>query len=183
MSWSRSAALALLSLTVPPTLAPVDEEPVPRGISTVSGPVAASWTRKTAHVEALRVRLSGLGARTHRNWVLFRLPFDSRQLDRVRFVRFAPHASAPTDVGAFRIGSVCVRIPPNGDVSSWARYTVSGISRTEEFRFHPTPASDDPTIVAINVPTRVANYVACGWDRGHLDDPATWSLDLSWEER
>lgn len=152
-------------------------------MSNLDGPLASEWTKKTAHVDASRVRLNGLGARTHRNWVLFRLPFDSRQRDRIRALRFAPHATARTDVGAVRVGSVCLRIPSAGTVATWSRYTVSGISRTEEFRFHPTPPTDDPTIVAINIPTRVANYVACGWDEGHLVDPATWSIDISWEER
>jgi hypothetical protein len=184
MTLSRSAALALLSLaTVPPTLAPIPDEPLPRGVSTITGPKAETWTKKTAHVEALRVRLGGLGARTHKNWVLFRLPFDSRQWDRVRYLRFAPHATAPTDVGAFLLGNICVRIPSAGSVATWTRYTVSGMGWTLELHTHPTPATDDPTIVAINIPTRVANYVACGWDHGHLDDPSTWSLDLSWEER
>jgi hypothetical protein len=183
MRWSRNAALAFLSLTVPPVLPPLAEEPLPRGVSNVEGPLAAEWTTRRAHVGASRVRLLGLGARTHRNWVLFRLPFDSRQRDRIRSVRFAPHATAPTDVGALSVGSLCIRIPSAGDVATWERYTVSGISRTREFRFHPTPPTDDPTIVAINVPTRVANYVACGWDQGHLDDPQTWSIDLTWEER
>src|SRR5262245_37422350 len=105
MTLSRSAALALLSLTVPPTLPPIPDEPLSRGVSTITGPKAETWTKKTAHLEALRVRLGGLGVRTHRNWVLFRLPFDSRQWDRVRSIRFAPHATAPTDVGAFRLGS------------------------------------------------------------------------------
>ena len=183
MSWSRSAALALLSLTVPPAMPSPRATPLPPGETTIKGPIAASWTHRTARLSAVQVRLNGLGARTHANWVLFRLPFDANQKDRIRSLRFAPDAAWRTDVGALRVGSVCAEIPPSGTVRSWAIYTASGIGRTERFAWHPAPPTSDPTIVGINVPTRVANFSACGWDDGRLRDPQTWTLEVSWDER
>jgi hypothetical protein len=129
------------------------------------------------------VRLNGLGARTHANWVLFRLPFDTTRHDRVRAVRFRPTSAATTAVGALRVGSACVTIPASGEVGEWTVYTVSGIGSTVRFARHPAPPTDDPTILGINVPTRVANYVACGRDGGRLREPETWGLDVAWEER
>jgi hypothetical protein len=159
------------------------ESPIPPGQSSLEGPLAAEWTRKTATVTALRVRLNAIGMRTHANWVLFRLPFDASQLKRLRRVRFRPSASVDTDVGALSIGSVCLPIPSSGPVDDWAPYTVSGIGGTDRYRVHPAPPTDDPTIFAINVPTRVANFTACGWDGGALRDPSRWTLDVTWEER
>jgi len=187
MSWVRSVGLSLLScLAIPPNQQIPLEEPLPRGVSLVpmdAPPPDATWTRKSITVTASRVRLNGLGAKTHANWILFRLPFDSRQKTRVRHVAFTPHASAPTEVGALRVGSVCTSVSPYGDVGDWALYTVSGIAGTQRFGWHIAPPTTDPTIVGINVPTRVANYVACGRDGGRLRDPATWTLEISWEER
>jgi hypothetical protein len=128
------------------------------------------------------VRLNATGARTHANWVLFRLPFDSTQRDRIRRVMIHATASVDTDVAALLLGSVCLPFPTSGDVSHWSSYSVGGMWPMLPFRLHGQPASDDPTIVAINVPTRVANYVACGGD-DRLRDPATWTIDIIWEER
>ena len=127
--------------------------------------------------------MNGLGARTHANWVLFRLPFDATQRQRIRRVQFTTSSLAETEVGALRIGSVCLKIPPSGAVESWALYTASGIGRTERYGWHPSPPTDDPTIAGINVPTRVANYAACGWDDGRLYTPESWGLQVDWEER
>jgi hypothetical protein len=182
MTWSRSAALALLSLTLPPNLQTPVEEPLPHGVTAVVGPLSETWTRKKTSVTALRVRLNGLGVKTHANWVLFRLPFDARQRDRVRSVVFTPHVDAPTSVGALRIGSVCSLIPAYGDVGDWTLFTASGIGDTERFYWHPVVPTTDPTILGINVPTRVANYVACGRDE-RLRNPQIWMLDISWEVR
>ncbi|MDF2693719.1 MAG: hypothetical protein K0S65_2102, partial [Labilithrix sp.] len=135
-----------------------------------------------AQVRGSRVRLNGLGARTHANWVLFRLPFDASQWQRVRSVRFHARSLARTEVGALRLGSVCVPFPSDGGVDRWALYTVSGIGRTERYFWHPSPPTDDPTIAGLNVPTRVANYVACGQDDA-LRDPENWTLEIAWEER
>jgi hypothetical protein len=183
MSWSRIAFLALLSLTVPPTVQPAPEDPLPRGELRPDGAIASTWTKRTAHVRASRVRLNGLGAKTHANWVLFQLPFDSTRHQRIRSVMLTPSVRSRTDVGAIRIGSICVRMPPGGGVREWTLYTVGEIGRTERFYWHPVRPTDDPTILGLNVPTRVANYVACGWDEGHLLDPDAWSVDISWEER
>jgi hypothetical protein len=71
----------------------------------------------------------------------------------------------------------------NGGVEAWARYTASGIGWSEQFRWHFAAPTTDPTILGLNVPTRVANYAACGWDDGKLRDPSSWSLDIAWEER
>lgn len=183
MRWSQVPLLVLLSLTVPPTVQPEPQAPLPPGETHPDGPLAESWIAKSAHVRGSRVRLNGLGARTHANWVLFRLPFDTTQHRRLRSVRFRPSSRSRTAVGAFRIGSVCVTVPPAGGVEDWSLYTVSGIGYTRRFRWHPLPPTDDPTILGINVPTRVANYVACGWDEGHLHEPEEWELDITWEER
>jgi hypothetical protein len=187
MGWLlRSVGLALLSFTLPPNLQIPTEDPLPRGVSSIPNTAPYDgyiWISKTTTVSASRVRLNGLGAKTHANWVLFRLPFDSRQRDRVRSVHFEPHASVDTHVGALLFGSVCTSIPPYGDVSDWSLYTVSGIGRTLRYAWHIAPPTTDPTIVGINVPTRVANYAACGRDDGRLHELDTWTLDISWEER
>jgi hypothetical protein len=183
MSWSRIAFLALLSLTVPPTAQLPHEEPLPAGELRPDGDMAERWTHRTTEVRGVRVRLNGLGARTHANWVLFRLPFDATQRQRLRAVRFSAGSRAPSAVGALRIGSVCMTIPSSGGVDAWSLYTMSGVGRTERYRWHPSPPTDDPTIVGLNVPTRVANYVACGWGEGYLRDPENWSLQIDWEER
>ncbi len=181
---SRIPLLFLLSLTVSPGLPPRGEEPpIPRGVPSPDGPPSEGWTPRAARVQALRVRLNGLGARTHANWVLFRLPFDTTRKDRIRSVRYRPSCRSRTDVGALRIGSVCVQFRPAGSVESWTLYTVGGVGNTRRFAWHPSPPTDDPTLLGINVPTRVANHVACGRDEGNLLDPAEWTLDVTWEER
>ncbi|HVJ93967.1 MAG TPA: hypothetical protein VM580_29460, partial [Labilithrix sp.] len=127
--------------------------------------------------------LNKLGARTHGNWAMFRLPFDANRLGRLRAVRFTPSNAAPTDVGSIRIGSVCLPSPSTGSIESWTLYTTSGVGYTRRYERHPAPPTSDPTIASINVPTRVANYVACGWDAGRLRDPDHWKLRIDWEER
>ncbi|MBX3252435.1 MAG: hypothetical protein KF901_35000, partial [Myxococcales bacterium] len=105
------------------------------------------------------------------------------QAKRVRDVRFSAESASRTDVGALRVGSICFPFPSDGSVERWALYTTSGVGRTEQFRWHPSPPTNDPTIAGINVPTRVANHVACGRDDGHLRDPENWTLTVDWEER
>lgn len=184
MEWLRAAGLAALSLTVAPARDPRPyEEPLPKVDLALPGPPGDVWVEKHAHSAALRVRLNGLGARTHANWVLFRLPFDASQTKRLRHVRFEIRSSSRTDVGAVMLGSVCADFPSRGGIASWTSYTTSGIGRTQRFRWHPDPPTADPTILGLNVPTRVANYVACGWDQGDLTAPSDWSLDVTWEER
>jgi hypothetical protein len=173
----------LVALTLPPNQVIPPEEPLPLGEERPSGPLASEWTKMSAIVHGSRVRLNGLGARTHANWVLFRLPFDANQHQRVRSVRFDARSATRTDVGALRLGSVCVPVPSDGSVDRWAIYTASGIGHTERYRWHPAPPTQDPTIAGINVPTRVANWVACGQDTGHLRDPENWTLEVTWEER
>lgn len=184
MEWLRPIGLAVLSLTIAPTReAQPWEEPIPVVDLKLPEPRGPEWVKMSAHSAALRVRLNGLGARTHANWVLFRLPFDADQKDRIRRVKYTISAKSKTEVGALMIGSVCTRFPTSGGAGSWTSYTSSGIARTMHFDWHPHPPSDDPTILGLNVPTRVANYVACGWDEGHLTDPEDWSIDISWEQR
>lgn len=183
MRWSRVPQLFVLSLTVPPTVEAPLEAPLPVGESRPKGPLADTWTLKSAHLRASRVRLNGLGARTHANWVFFQLPFDTTQRQRVRSVRFRPSSRSPTAVGAIRLGSVCITVPPNGGVEDWTSYTAGGIGLTARFSWHPAPPTSDPTVLGINIPTRVANYAACGWDEGHLREPEDWTLDVTWEER
>jgi hypothetical protein len=182
---ARFAALgfALYSLLIGEAVPLPAEAPLPRVDLRDTGPLAAEWRAHHASVSAEVVHLNGLGVRTHANWVLFRLPFDTRQRDRIRNVRFAPTAKAPTEVGAIRVGGgICVTTRPSGQVQDWAEYTTSGIGGTHHFAHHPAPPTDDPTIYGINVPTRVANHVACGRD-DRLRDPSQWQLDIDWEAR
>lgn len=184
MEWLRAGGLALLSLTIAPAReAQPYEEPLPRVDLRLPDPPGDVWVKKRAHSKAIRVKLNGLGARTHANWVLFRLPFDASQRSRLRNVHYEIDAKSQTEVGALLIGSICTRFPTYGGAGSWTSYTSSGVARTMHFDWHPAPPTDDPTILGLNVPTRVANYVACGWDEGHLTDPEDWSIDISWEQR
>jgi hypothetical protein len=182
MTWSRGLLWTLLSFTVPPTMQPPPMAPIPPGLTRLEGPLRPTWTKQRARIAASRVRLNGLGARTHANWILFQLPFASTQRERVRGVEFHVSASSPTDVGALRIGSVCVQVPASDSVDVWAKYTISGVGWTDRFAWHMAPPTSDPTVLGINVPTRVANWVACGRD-DTLRDPATWVLEVTWEER
>jgi hypothetical protein len=183
MTLLRGIGLALLALTVPPATEPRPEEPLAVGDVRPDGPLADHWTPRHATLTAIRVRLNGLGARTHANWVLFRLPFDATQQQRLRNVRFRLSSVARTDVGKLRIGSVCIDFPSAGDLRYWALYTASGIARTEEYRWHPLAPTKDPTILGVNVPTRLANYVACSHGESALREAENWSLRVDWEER
>jgi hypothetical protein len=181
--WRRRVALAVLSLSLPPGLPGAVSGPLTEGVSEgLTGPLAASWTARSTDVTAVVVRLNGLGARTHANWVLYRLPFSTTQTNRIRSVRFTPGVRRPSDVGALRIGSVCIEVPSSGGIDNWSSYTVSGVGYTERYRWHVAPPTDDPTILGLNVPTRVANFVACGGDDA-LRAPETWTLHIEWEER
>lgn len=174
-----------LGLTLPPGLPPIDDPPIPPGAATnLEGPARATWSeKKTARIKAMRVRLNGYGARTHNNWVFFRLPFSTESYARVK-ATFAATSDANTDVGALRVGSICVPFKSSGGVDNWSLYTTSGIGHTERYRAHIRAPTHDPTILAINVPTRVANYVACGRDEGNrLLDPNNWTLTVEWQER
>ena len=181
MAWQQSVLGVVFAMLIPVS-APQSPEPLPRGSPWPSGPRAESWTRRTSRIAAIQVRLGGLGARTHANWILFRLPFDTTALDRIRHVRFTVAATAETNVGALRIGSVCTPIRAYGPVESWTQYTMGGISGTDDFGDHATAPTADPTLFGIAVPTRVANYVACGRDAGRLEQPGTWHLEVTWEE-
>src|SRR5690242_11277631 len=97
----------LFSLAIPAGAPPSRPPPLPRGEPTPLGPLRESWTRKTTRLTASQVGLSGVGVRTHANWILFRLPFDATATDRVRNVRFTPTASTDTNVAALQLGSVC----------------------------------------------------------------------------
>jgi len=181
MAWQQSALGVAFALLIPAN-APRSPEPLPRGEPTPSGPRAETWTRKTSRLVATQVRLGGLGARTHANWILFRLPFDTTALDRIRHVRFTVAATAETNVGALRIGSVCTPMRAYGPVESWTQYTMGGIGGTDDFGDHATAPTHDPTVFGIAVPTRVANYVACGRDGGRLTETTTWHLEIAWDE-
>lgn len=184
MKWSQIALQLLLSLTAAPGLeARESSVATSRPERTPEGPISATWVAKHARLKAQIVRLRGIGVRTHANWVLFQLPFDTTKRDRVRSVSFRPSSATPTEVGALRIGSVCVNVRPAGEVEEWARYTVGGIGYTLRFSWHPGPPTTDPSMLGINVPTRVANYSACDLDDGHLKDAENWSLEVDWEER
>lgn len=183
----RTLALALLSFSVAPA-ADVFEPPLPPGDARREGPTADRWEPRSARLTAAQVRLNSFGVRTHTNWILFRLPFATNQYDRIRNVRYRTSAGVPTDVGELRVGSVCVDVSTLGPVSSWALYNEGGMGwsasgRTLHFGEHARPpVHHDPTVLAINVPTRVANYAACH-EAAAMKDPETWVLDVTWEER
>ena len=157
---------------------------LPRARPPFRGPPSGEWTRKSVVVTAVRTDLDTVGAHTHANWVFFRLPFDTTDTDRVRDVRVTASAMTDPDVSAIRVGTACAPYKRYGPIGTWALYTVGAVGPTLSFGGHSSPPSDDPTIVGLNVPSRVANYVACGWEKSEaLRDPATWHLDASWEER
>lgn len=185
MSWLRAGLLALLSLTIGPTreARPFDEPLARPDLRRPESPIGAPWLRRHERITAARVRLNGLGARTHANWVLWRLPFDVTDRDHIRGIDFTISSRERTDVAALIVGSICADFPTRGGIEEWSSYTTNGIAWTQRFGWHGAPPSDDPTILGLNVPTRVANYVACGWDHGALKDPEAWFLDLSWDER
>jgi hypothetical protein len=173
----RGTGWALFGLLLVDTTTEIKNEELPPAPPSLQRSPGAHSVRLTATA----VRLRALGARTHANWIFFRLPFETTDRTRIRSATFTPHASRDTNVGAFRIGGVCLTTPSSGPVEAWALYTTSGIGWTERFSSHGAAPTFDPTIVAINVPTRVANHVACGRDDALLL-PETWSLDVSWEE-
>ena len=157
-------------------------EPLPRGV-VEAGPIASTWTRRAAHIVAERVDLVALGEHTHANWIFFRLPFDTSS-DRVRAVQITMGASIDPDVSAARVLGRCVTYKRFGPLSTWALYTSGGVGQSLPFWRHPSPPTDDPTILALNVPTRVANYVSCGWEGSEtLGVSSTWFADLVWEFR
>lgn len=182
MTWQQTVLGVFFALVIPAGAPRARPEPLPRGDCASAGPRAETWTRKTSRLTATQVRLGGLGARTHANWILFRLPFDTTQLDRVRHIQFAVTATAETNVAALRIGSVCTPMRKYGPIDAWTLYTVGGIGGTDDFLDHATAPTVDPTVLGIAVPTRVANYVACGLDGGRLEEASTWQLDVAWDE-
>jgi hypothetical protein len=136
------------------------------------------------HLTAVSVGLDATGAHTHGNWILFRLPFDSTDQEHIRSVSITPRAAIDPDVAAVRVGMACTPYAKYGPINTWAGYTTGAVGPTLAFAKHPAPPTDDPKIYGLNVPSRVANYVACGWANSDtLRDPATWQLDVSWEER
>jgi hypothetical protein len=180
----RKLALAMvIAFVVSPAKQDEVPAPLPPRVVREPRPYSETWTRKSARLDAIVVHLGAVGAHTHANWVFFRLPFDTTELDRIRAVVFTPSADSDPDVSAVRIGSVCLSWAPYGPLDSWAEYTVSGIGRSIPFSDHSRPPTDDPTLLGINVPTRVANYVACGRGDGRLREPSFWHLDVAWEER
>lgn len=178
--------LGVVAVTDPaPALAPARALPaLARGEGRARDPVATVWTRRAARLTAVRVDLGALGAHTHGNWILFRLPFDSTDAERVRDVRLAPTAAIDPDVSAARVLGRCMPYVRYGPLATWAMFTVGAVGPTLALTQHPSPPTDDPTLLAINVPTRVANYVSCRWERSAvLALPETWHVDVSWEER
>ena len=138
----------------------------------------------SVRIPAMRVALDATGTHTHDNWIFFRLPFDSTDRERIQNVRIEPSAEIDPDVAATRVGTMCAPCKNYGPIGTWAGYTTGAVGPTLAFAQHPTPPTDDPMILGLNVPSRVANYVACGWERSNaLRNPATWHVDVSWEER
>jgi hypothetical protein len=129
-------------------------------------------------------RSGGPSSHTDGNWVFFRLPFDTTDVDRIRDVRLLPAATTEADVAAARLLGRCVPYAHFGPMTTWALYTKGAIGPSLAFAAHPSPPSDDPTLLALNVPTRVANYVSCERPgSAKLRDAKSWYVDASWEER
>ncbi|MFO0739900.1 MAG: hypothetical protein U0270_28640 [Labilithrix sp.] len=184
--WAKNIGFfAMVLITVAPPRGMMEfEDPISPLDLKRTDPPGETWIKHRMEITALRVRLNGLGARTHANWVLFRLPFDTTQRDRIRRIDFEIVSKAPSDVAALLVGSICADFPSYGDgIRDWTSYTVTGVSWTQPFGWHSAPPTNDPTVLGLNVPTRVANYAACGWDGGHLRDPENWVLNIQWEER
>jgi hypothetical protein len=158
--------------------------PLPLGARALrGGPLNAQWTYRSVDVTALRVRLDATGAHTHDNWIFYRLPFDSND-PRIRNVSIRASAMTDPDVASVRVAGACLPCKTYGPIGTWAGYTTGAVGPTLAFTSHPSPPTDDPTIYGLNVPSRVANYVACGWEKSEvLRDPATWHLEVAWEER
>lgn len=157
--------------------------PLPPPETRPAPPAGSTWTPRTARLDAIQVRLGAVGAHTHANWVFFRLPFDTTERQRIRAVRFKPSASMDPNVAAVRVGNLCLPYDCFGPLETWTPYTAGGAGGSLAFWEHPNAPTSDETILGINVPTRVANYAACGWDGGRLARDDNWHLDVSWEER
>ena len=178
LALGASVLLALATLG----LAPPREEPA-AAVAPIEDTSAPTEDARHHAVElsARLVDLDHLGVHTHANWVVFDLPFDVMD-PRVRHVRFSPRTTVSSDVGAIRIGPLCVRAPATGGVDDprWTKLTLSGGAGTRPFWEWggDVPHASGRTLV-VSVPSRVANAAACGI--GALKRRETWRLGVAWD--
>lgn len=175
--------LGALSLLVPPTPPPRRPLSLPPRAPRDASPPRPDFRERAERLAAVAVSLEGVGMRTHANWVLFRLPFDWVDAERVRVHEVSVGASVETNLAALRLGSVCTAFRRYGPASTWTLYSEAGFDPTMPFSSHPAPPSRDPDVLGVNVPTRVANHIACGLGGDALREPSTWWLDVRWSER
>lgn len=173
-------ALSPAVLLVPPGRG---EQTIGAPRAEITRPLDGGWVRHEAELVARMVDLGHRGVHTHANWAHFDLPFDPADRN-VRAVRLALRTLAPSDVGALRVGPLCLRAPTTGSVADprWTKLTSTGGAGTRPFWEWDgeLPESGARTLL-VSVPTRVANAAAC-W----LPDLAraeTWRLDAAWESR
>lgn len=168
-------------LLVPPRDAASDLPPL--GAVDTASPLADGWVRHRVELAAGTVDLGHLGVHTHANWVVFHLPFDVDD-PGVRVVRFEPHTRVRSDVGALRVGPLCLRAPDTGGVDDprWTKLTRNGGGGARPFSDWDgdVPHAGRRTLV-VSVPSRVANAAAC-WLPA-LRQLDTWRLQVTWDAR
>jgi hypothetical protein len=153
-----------------PPSSPTHHEPSPDG-----------WTRREVELVARTADVGHLGIHTHANWVVFDLPFDPSDTG-IRRAQFAPRTTERSDVGALRVGPICLRAPPVGDVADarWTKLTQMGGAGTRPFwEWDGIVPEAGPRAFVVSVPSRVANAAAC-WLPA-LARRETWRLGVTWE--
>ena len=187
MSSGRILAIAsLLPLGMAAVvLAPPGEEVV--DAAPLAAPVGSAQGERGDHHEvelsARLVDLGHLGVHTHANWVVFELPFDPSD-PHVHRVRFAPRTTVRSDVGAVRIGPLCIRTPSTGgfDDPRWTKMTRTGGAGTRPFwEWGDAVPHASARAFVVSVPSRVANAAACRIPG--LLRPDAWRLGVGWDTR
>lgn len=182
----RLAVVALLPLgsalvaLVPPGEEIVEARAVAAPLHT--SPVGAGEHHEV-ELSARVVDLGHLGVHTHANWVVFELPFEPSD-PHVRNVRFAPRTTVRSDVGAVRLGPLCIRTPSTGgfDDPRWTKLTRTGGAGTRPFwEWGGEVPHATASAFVVSVPSRVANAAACRIPA--LLRPEAWRLGVSWDTR
>ncbi len=176
------AATALLAsplaLLVPPQVGDIDDAPA--RVETLE-PLPDGWARHDVELVARAVDLGHLGVHTHANWVVFDLPFDPT-VAGLRHVRLAPRTTVRSDLGALRLGPLCLRTTTVGDVADprWTKLTKTGGAGTRPFwEWDGDVPGAAPRAFVLSVPSRVANAAAC-WVPA-LTRRESWRLAVTWE--
>src|SRR5438094_205795 len=110
--------VAVLAIVVRITPAPAASPTtsLPRIRAPERGPIRAEWTIKSAHLTAASVGLDATGAHTHGNWILFQLPFDTTDTERIRRASFSASPAIDPDVAAIRVGMACAPYAKYGPI-------------------------------------------------------------------